>query len=169
MRKVLLVIISLFVILLITACARAGQGPQESDVSPEGYQNDFTLFNLEGEEVSLSDYEGKLVVLNFWATWCPPCRAEIPDFIEAYAQYRDRGVQFLGVSDESRDKLISFVEEYGINYPILIDGSVDTIMPKWKIRAIPTTFILGRDGEVLASFEGMLTKERLTNEVDKWL
>ncbi|MGM0366238.1 MAG: peroxiredoxin family protein [Actinomycetota bacterium] len=168
MRKILfIIIISMSAILFMTACAGEGQVQQET--GSQGYENDFTLLNLEGEEVSLSDFEGKLVVLNFWATWCPPCRIEIPDFIKVYAQYGDKGVQFLGVSNESRDTLVSFVAEYGINYPILIDGSVDTIMPAWEIRAIPTTFILGENGEILEKFEGLLTQEQLENVLDKWL
>ncbi len=170
MRKIILVIIiSVLIIIWVSACRPNGETPAEMDVSGEGYENDFTLLSLEQKEVSLSDYEGKLVILNFWATWCPPCREEIPDFIEVYSQYMDRGVKFLGVSNEPRDTLASFAEEYGINYPILMDGSLDTIMPDWGIRVIPTTFILGKNGQILERHEGILTEEQLINKIENWL
>ncbi|MCG9479335.1 MAG: TlpA family protein disulfide reductase [Actinomycetia bacterium] len=165
----LLAIISIMV-LVVAGCSSQQETQAEASTGSEGgYKNNFTLLNLEGEEVSLSDYEGKLVVLNFWATWCPPCKAEIPDFIEVYSQYQDKGVQFVGVSNESKSELVPFVEDYGINYPILIDGSVDTIMGAWGIRAIPTTYILDTDGTVLADFTGLLTKQKLIDEIEKRL
>jgi cytochrome c biogenesis protein CcmG/thiol:disulfide interchange protein DsbE len=132
----------------------------------KAYANDFTLLDLEGNEVSLHDFEGKIVVLNFWATWCPPCRAEIPDFVDTYNAYKDKGIQFLGVSDDDVKSLNDFTKEYKINYPTLIDGSKDTIMGKWGITAIPTTFVLNGNGEVFFNQVGMMTKDMLTKAID---
>jgi cytochrome c biogenesis protein CcmG/thiol:disulfide interchange protein DsbE len=128
------------------------------------YNNDFTLKDLDGVEVSLSDFSGKIIVLNFWATWCPPCREEIPDFIEVNNEYKDRGVQFLGVSNEDVETIKDFVEKNGINYPILVDRS--NITNDWGIRAIPTTFILSSDGTVLFKNVGMLTKSQLEAAIE---
>jgi len=132
----------------------------------KAYANDFTLLDLEGKEVSLHDFEGKIVVLNFWATWCPPCRAEIPDFVETYNEYKDKGVQFLGVSDDDVKSLNDFIKEYEINYPTLLDGSKDTIMGKWGITAIPTTFVLNGSGEVFFNQVGMMSKDMLVKAID---
>jgi peroxiredoxin len=131
--------------------------------------NNFTLLDLDKNKVSLSDFKDKVVVLNFWATWCPPCRAEIPDFIEVYSTYKGKDVQFLGISGDNVNALTKFVQENKINYPTLIDGSIDTIMPKWGIEAIPTTFILNGNGEVLFSNVGMMSKDQLINAIEKSL
>ncbi len=150
----------------------SGGPPEETGVeaisdagsNAAGYENDFTLIDLDGEEVSLSDFAGKIVMLNFWATWCPSCKAEIPDFIEVYDDYRDKGVQFIGVSDEDMPTLRQFVQEYGINYPILVDDA--GIGGHWGVRAIPTTFILGRDGTVLFKNVGMMTRLQLVQAIE---
>ncbi len=131
------------------------------------YINDFTLLDLKGEEVSLSDFEGKIVVLNFWATWCPPCKAEIPDFIEVCKLYEDRGVQFIGVSvDRDTGDLKKFVNDFNINYPVLVDGTIDNVAPRWKISGIPTTFILSKNGEVISSSVGMMAKAQLVKAIE---
>ena len=156
-------------ILYETIRERISGGPHEEtggDAVPDaaGYENDFTLIDLDGKEISISDFAGKTVVLNFWATWCPPCKAEIPDFIEVYDDYRDKGVQFIGVSNEDMPTLTQFVQEYGINYPILVDNA--GIGGYWGVRAIPTTFILGRDGTVLFKNVGMMTRSQLSQAIE---
>lgn len=140
-----------------------------SETAKKEIANNFTLLDLDKNKVSLSDFKDKVVVLNFWATWCPPCRAEIPDFVEVYNIYKTKSVQFLGISDDDINALIKFVQENNINYPTLIDGSIDRIMQSWGIEAIPTTFILNGNGEVLFRNVGMMSKDQLTNAIEKSL
>ena len=124
----------------------------------------FTLMDLDGNEISLSDFNGKVLILNFWATWCPPCREEIPDFVEVYNEYESEDVQFIGVSNEDISTLRSFVEDYNISYPILIDD--ENIMGKWGISAIPTTFVFDKDGQIISKSVGMMTREQLINIIE---
>jgi len=145
------------------------KGNSDNEIGEAGdkYINDFTLLDLKGEEVSLSDFEGKIVVLNFWATWCPPCKAEIPDFIEICKLYEDRDVQFVGVSvDKSVEDLKKFVNDFNINYPILIDNTIDNVSPRWKISGIPTTFILSKNGKVLSFNVGMMARAQLVKAIE---
>ncbi len=131
---------------------------------------DFALKNLEGEVVRLSDYEGKVVFLNFWATWCPPCRAEIPYFIELVEQYGDDGFEVIGVGLDPRDfaKIPAFVDQQGINYTILYDTQgVSSIYG--GIQSIPTTFVISRDGKVVEQIVGSRPKNVFESYVKKWL
>ncbi|MBC8389595.1 MAG: TlpA family protein disulfide reductase [Actinobacteria bacterium] len=125
---------------------------------------DFTLMDLDGNEISLSDFNGKILILNFWATWCPPCREEIPNFVEVYNEYESKDVQFIGVSNEDISTLKSFVEDYDISYPILIDDA--NIMGKWGISAIPTTFVFDKNGQIIFKNVGMMTGEQLKNIIE---
>ncbi|HEY4663237.1 MAG TPA: TlpA disulfide reductase family protein [Candidatus Humimicrobiaceae bacterium] len=127
----------------------------------------FTLTDLEGNPVSLSDFKGNIVVLNFWATWCPPCREEIPDFVKVFNEFRDKDVQFIGVSNEDISTLKRFAADYGINYPILVDDK--NIMAIWGIRAIPTTFVFDRDGRIVFENVGMMTREQIRNVIENVL
>lgn len=125
---------------------------------------DFTLIDLDGNEISLSDFNRKVLILNFWATWCPPCREEIPDFVEVYNEYESKDVQFIGVSNEDISTLKSFVEDYDVSYPILIDDA--NIMGKWGISAIPTTFVFDKNGQIIFKNVGMMTGEQLKNIIE---
>ncbi len=123
---------------------------------------DFTLETMEGNAFTISDYKEKVVVLNFWATWCAPCRKEIPDFMELHDEMKDDGVIFAGVSldEEGWEKVRPYANDMEINYPIMVDnGSV--AQQYGPIRSIPTTFILNKKGEVEYVAPGMLTKEKL--------
>jgi len=124
--------------------------PLSSSPSPrEGFlAPDFTLDTLQGEKVTLSHLRGKIVVVNFWATWCLPCRKETPELEKAYEQYEDSGMVLLGVPLTEQDSVSdveSFVQEFKLTYPILLDrdGSVSNL---YQIEGLPTTFFINREG-----------------------
>ena len=123
---------------------------------------DFTLTTMDGSIFKLSDHKGKVIVLNIWATWCPPCRKEIPDFIAIQDEMRDDGVLFLGVSmDESGWEVVRpFAEEYQINYPLVVDdGSV--YRQYGPFPGIPTSFIINKGGQVEHIVPGMINQATL--------
>lgn len=115
---------------------------------------DFTLRDLEGKKVALKDYRGKVVLINIWATWCGPCRQEIPDLIKLRNKYYDKGFEVLGVVVSSKEEDVrKMVKEFKINYPVLF-GTEKALKPFGKIPSIPRTFILNRDGEIVEDFTG---------------
>lgn len=139
--------------------SEAGDSGQETTF-PEA--PDFTLESMEGENFTLSDYHGQVIVLNIWATWCPPCREEIPHFIEMQDELREDGVLFVGVSidEEGWEVVRPFAEEFRINYPLVVDdGSIAASYGPFY--GIPMSFLINRKGEVEHVAPGMVTKEIL--------
>ena len=142
----------------------ANTGP-ENRVAP-----DWQLKNLEGQAVKLSDFKGKVVLLNFWATWCPPCRREIPDFVALQKQYGDKGLVVIGVSvDEGGAEVVKpFVKKMGINYPIVL-GDQKTAAAYGGIQVVPTTFVIDKTGKIAAQHEGGADRTTFEAEIKKLL
>ena len=146
-------------------------GPSDAAAAPPapraGFRApDFTLATLDGQSVTLSELQGRPVLINFWATWCPPCRAELPAIQAAYDQYADQGLVVLGVDmAEPPDVVAAFVQQFGLRFPIPLDrdGEVAT---RYKVRAIPTSFFVDRQGIVRSVFigpmNGPLIEDRLS-------
>jgi cytochrome c biogenesis protein CcmG/thiol:disulfide interchange protein DsbE len=116
---------------------------------------DFKLTGLDGKPLTLAGSKGKVTLLNFWATWCGPCRAEIPDLVELQNKYKDR-LQILGlvVDDDDQDAIREFAEKFGINYPVAIAGN-DIRFQYGGIAALPTSFVLDAEGRIVQKHEGL--------------
>lgn len=130
---------------------------------------DFSLNTVDGKPVKLSQFQGKIVVLNFWASWCPPCRKEIPDLIAAQNQYRDRGVEIFGVAvdGDQPEKIEAFAKKNGINYTIALDNG--QLFEAWGGSAIPLTFFIDRKGRIRERFDGLITPEELNDRLEQML
>jgi len=122
-------------------------------------QADFTLTDLNGKSWTLKDLKGKVVLLNFWATWCPPCRKEIPDLETLYRRFGPQGLVILGIDDEEAEKVKPFIAQQGITYPVLLDPGrkVNTL---FQIEGIPKTFVYDREGKIVAQSIDMRTQRQ---------
>ena len=128
----------------------------------------FTLTAIDGKAVSLADFRGKVVILDFWATWCPPCRREIPDFISLQTQYASQGLQIVAVALDEPDKVQMFAQANRMNYPVLLGG--DEISTQYGgISGIPTTFIIDRTGKIVERFEGFRPRAVFEETIKKVL
>jgi peroxiredoxin len=133
-----------------------------SGVKPEASRKaapEFALKDADGRTVRLADYHGKVVLLNFWATWCDPCRAEIPWFADLERRHKDRGFAVVGISmdEDGWDAVKPFISEFGINYRILMGD--DTIAKLYGgVESLPTTFLIDREGRVAAVHVGLVSK-----------
>jgi peroxiredoxin len=122
-------------------------------------QADFTLTELGGKTWTLKEQRGKVVVLNFWATWCPPCRKEMPDLETLYKQFKDQGLVILAISDEDAGKVRPFVAEQKVTYPILLDPG-RKVNELFQIQGIPKTFVYDRNGKLVAQSIDMRTRRQ---------
>jgi thiol-disulfide isomerase/thioredoxin len=121
---------------------------------------DFTLKDINGKDVKLSDYKGKVVILDFWATWCPPCRKGIPDLISLQNEYKNDLV-VIGISLDQKNtinEVVPFSKNYGINYPVVY-GDASVVQRYGGIEAIPTSFIIDREGNIANKYVGLIPKE----------
>ncbi len=131
---------------------------------------DFTLDSLEGQSMRLSDLRGKAVLLNFWATWCGPCKIEMPWFIELQKQYGPQGLQIVGVAmdDSSKEDIAKFAKEMGVNYPVLL-GKEAVGDAYGGVPALPESFFIGRDGKIVDKIIGLKGRGEIEESIRKAL
>jgi len=149
------------------ALAGRNEDEQGSDtglqVAPVGGElaPDFTLANLEGENISLSDFHGQPVLINLWATWCGPCRIEMPTIQSRFEEYQDEGFIVLAVNfDEQREDVQSFRDEFGLTFQMLLDPGAE-VQRLYRTRSYPTSFFVDRNGVIQAQHIGVMTEGNL--------
>jgi peroxiredoxin len=126
---------------------------------------DFSLPQLNGEKLNLSDYRGRVVLLDFWATWCDPCREEVPHFVELQNKYRDQGFQMIGVSmDDSAEPVRDFYQQFKMNYPVVM-GNARTGELYGGVLGLPIAFLVGRDGRIYSKHTGAIEISSLDHEI----
>jgi len=153
-----------------TATSQAPAGAQQGagcPVKPQPAKLDFTLKDMYGRDVKLSDYRGKVLLLNFWATWCGPCQVEIPGFVDLQAKYKKQGFEVLGVSvSDAREQLPPFAREFNINYPLLVGQDHDDLMEAYgATMAIPVTVLIARNGTICDRYMGIVDLEQVEREI----
>jgi thiol-disulfide isomerase/thioredoxin len=147
--------------------AKAAAGAPPTCKSEQQANLNFTLKDMHGAKVRLADYKGKVILVNFWATWCPPCKAELPGLIALHQEYKDKGFVILGVSeDDEPETLRTFAAEWKINYPMLVGLGEDAMFDAYgPLYGLPTSVIVGRDGAVCGRHVGPATKEEFEQEI----
>ncbi|WP_077213015.1 peroxiredoxin family protein [Bacillus dakarensis] len=120
---------------------------------------DFELQTIDGKTVKLSDYKGQRIMLNFWTTWCPPCKAEMPD-MEALHKEKGEEIKIVSVNIDPDNDVAGFVEEYGLTFPILLDKKED-VMKQYNIISIPTTFFIDEDGIIKQKIIGAIPLDKM--------
>jgi thiol-disulfide isomerase/thioredoxin len=145
-------------------------GPAPPPITKSGPAPDFTLQSLDGNSMRLSDLRGKAVLLNFWATWCSPCKIEMPWFIELQKQYGAQGLQIVGVAmdDSSKEDIAKFAKDMGVNYPVLL-GKEEVGEAYGGVPALPETFFIGRDGKIVDKIIGLKGKAEIEDSIKKAL
>jgi thiol-disulfide isomerase/thioredoxin len=149
----------IFILLMVVLpCVANGQDMQKAPP--------LALKDLRGRTIHLSDYRGKVVLVNFWATWCPPCRAEVPDLVRWQREYKARGLQVVGVTYPPTDRIEvrRFVRRFHVNYPVLL-GSRDTKTLFIGGETLPVTIVLDREGNVRERIEGILLPEEFEEKI----
>ena len=129
---------------------------------------EFSLADMDGVTRKLSEWDGKVLVINFWATWCPPCRKETPAFVELQEKYGEQGLQFIGVAIDEKDNVIDFADTYGVNYPMLL-GDLEAINTSKqygnRFGTLPYTVIVDRQGKISFIQRGELHKETAEEKI----
>jgi peroxiredoxin len=131
---------------------------------------DFQLQTVDGAALRLSDYRGKAVLLNFWAAWCPPCREEIPWFVDFQKEYGPLGLQVVGISVDNGDpkEVTDFIRKFGVNYPVLVGN--DQVAAEYRgVEGLPTTIYIGRDGHITRFVEGLVGHHEVEQNIKQAL
>ena len=160
---VVLVIVAIALVVILSSGGGAGAVGEISQSADGSWE--FVLSDLDGNAVHLSDYRGKVVLLNLWATWCPPCAREMPGLQSFYSAYHDEGFELLAINDrESAAQIRAFADSLGVTFPILMDQTGNVIRA-FRIEGLPTSILLDQDGREVARWSGMVRPSMLEERV----
>jgi thiol-disulfide isomerase/thioredoxin len=172
-----LVLMSFLMIYSLIGCSKNGSdenkpisNSQNSSLNGDKTKApEFTLTTTDGKLLSLADYKGKVVIIDFWATWCGPCRRGIPDLIEIQKEY-GKDVVIIGISldTDTKKNVIPFMQKIGINYPVAY-GTMEVTQQYGGVEAIPTSFIVNKNGEIVDRHVGLVPKSEYTDVINKLL
>jgi peroxiredoxin len=167
---VVALVVSLMLVMGYKMTRKAASTPTGS-ASTNQMAPDFALQSIDGKTIHLSDYHGKAVLLNFWATWCEPCKVEMPWFADLQKQYAAEGLQIVGVSvdeDSSVDEVTKFAKDLGVNYPILM-GKESVVDSYGGMQFLPATLYINRDGKIVEKVFGLKGRGEIEDNIKKAL
>ncbi len=171
MRKIILIVVAVLIVIVIYVTShRSGPGkPTMASVTAHSVAPDFSLEGMNGQPLNLSAYKGKVVLLDFWATWCVPCRSEIPHFVNFQEKYGPQGLQVIGISmDDGPKPVRQFYDEMKMNYPVAI-GTESMAQSYGGVLGLPITFLIDRDGRVYKKHIGEVDMSVLEQEIQSLL
>jgi peroxiredoxin len=152
--------LTVLLLVLLAACTKSNQ--------PGTAAADFTLKDLNGKSVTLSDFKGKPVLIEFWATWCPPCRLSVPGLEKLHKRYSSKGLVVLGISvDQEWDTVKTFAAENGVTYTVLKGD--DDVITKYQVRTIPMLIIMNKEGNIAKRYLGFDDEEALDKDIQSVL
>lgn len=175
-RNILIILFFVATVNIVSCSKEKSEEPKINQLeNSSGFQEetkapDFNLESTNGENVKLSDFAGKIVILDFWATWCGPCRMGVPDLVAIQDEYKDN-VVIIGISlDDQRTKkdIAPFMKQYGVNYPVVY-GNSEVVMNYGNIRAIPTSFIVDQNGNIVDKHIGLVSKDKYLSKIKSLL
>lgn len=164
-RPVLFFALGVALLTTLPSCAERAEKP--ASATPQGNSAKIfaaTLPDLDGKPQPMKQWRGKVLVLNFWAPWCPPCRAEMPEFVKLQEKYRPQDVVFVGVALDQKDKVEAFVDELGVNYPMLLGADDAAEIGKLagnRLGGLPFTAIFAKNGDIVSTVTGELKRAQL--------
>ncbi len=169
---VIIVVVMVVTLMLVFGIrkSRRASPPAQATTSGMKMAPDFTLQSLDGKTVHLSDFRGKAILLNFWATWCEPCKVEMPWIVDLQKKYASQGLQVVGVAmdDASPDEITKFTQQMGVNYPVVI-GKDEVADSYGGLPFLPTTFYIGRDGKIVDKVLGIKGRGEIEDDIKKAL
>ena len=168
-------VIVFFAAVIVVGCSRGGAPgtvSERDESEPSEYRTApaWELPDVDGNLIEFAEFAGQITIIDFWATWCAPCRKEIPELVEVYGKYRDRGVSIVGISlDQPGNPAIrEFLDEFGVNYPVVI-GNAEVMEAFGDVDGVPTTYVIDRNGRVIAKHLGYTNKATFEREIDTLL
>ncbi|WP_186289555.1 TlpA disulfide reductase family protein [Methylomonas koyamae] len=173
MKRKILVFCLVALIAVVAGIAFYGYRDQTPPATTEpGPELNFSLPDLQDVPQSIAQWRGKILLVNFWATWCPPCLKEIPEFVKLQAEYQDRGVQFVGIALEDKQPVLDYQSQVKVNYPLLIGGEDAAMLAQRLgnlINTVPFTVIVDPQGKIVHRQLGELSREKILEVIEPLL